>query len=69
MTTVFVVEDEFERLVCFGEVINIQYNDLVQIAIRVDEHGCMSSEEIWNTLERTDKKLLLVKPGPYHGGA
>lgn len=69
MTTIYVVEEEYERLVCVGEVVNVQYNDLVQIAIRVDEQGYMSNDEIWNTLDRTDKKLLLVKPGPYRGGA
>ena len=66
-TTIYVVEDDFERFVCIGEVVNIQHNNLVQIAIRNSETCYNSDDEIWNIFERTNKKFLLVKPGPYRG--
>ena len=69
MTTIYVLEADFERLVCIGEVVNVQMNDLVQIAVRTSEHGYGSEDEVWKTLDRTDKQMLLVKPGPYRGVA
>jgi len=66
-TTIYVMENDFERLVCMGEVINVQYNDLVQIKIQVDNDGYSSKDAIWKMFERTEKKNLLVKPGAYRG--
>ena len=68
MTTLYIVEDEVERILCIGEVINVQYNDLVQIAIRHYDSNYESDDDIWKTLDRVDKKSLLVKPGSYRGG-
>lgn len=68
MTTIYVLENDFERLVCIGEVINVQVNDMVQIVIRTSEQGYISEEDVWNTLERTDRSMILIKPGPIPGG-
>ena len=68
MTAIYVLEDGFERLVCVGVVVNVQIiNDLVQIAVRTDEHGYGSIDEVRKTLDHTEKDKLLVKPGLYSG--
>jgi hypothetical protein len=63
LASIHLIEDELERLICVGEVTNVQSNGLVQIQVRHDDQGVVASGEIWNALERADKKLLLVKPG------
>lgn len=65
MTAIYVMEGEVERLVCVGEVINIQSNGLVQIKTHHDEWGYGSEKEAWEALENIDKELILVKPGLY----
>lgn len=67
MTAVYVVEDGVERLVCIGEVANVQFNGLVQVSLSPDERGYTHSEEIWQALDRADKKAILVKPRLYPG--
>jgi hypothetical protein len=67
MTTIYVLEDDFERLVCIGQVVNVQINNLVQIAVRESDEGYPSEDEIWTTFDRSDKRMLLVKPGNYRG--
>jgi hypothetical protein len=68
MTAIYIMEDQVERLVCVGEVINVQSNGLVQIKARYHDQGYSSVQEAWQTLERTDKELILVKPGLYQRG-
>jgi hypothetical protein len=63
LVSIHLIEDELERLICVGEVINVQSNGLVQIQVRHDDQGVVASGEVWSALERADKKLLLVKPG------
>lgn len=67
LTTIYVMEDEVERLLCGGEVINVQFNDFVQIAIRTEDVDYNYENELWKTLERTPTDQLIVKPGAYHG--
>ena len=69
MAPIYVLENDFERFVCLGEVMNVQMNDLVQIFVRISDQGYVSEEEVWKTLERTDTAMILVKPGPMPGGA
>ena len=69
MATIYVLENDFERFVYLGEVMNVQMNDLVQIFVRISDQGYVSEEEVWKTLERTDTAMILVKPGPMPGGA
>ncbi|MDE2792094.1 MAG: hypothetical protein OXI81_16955 [Paracoccaceae bacterium] len=68
MATIYVLENDFERFVCTGEVINVQMNDLVQIAARATGQQYASEDEFWTTLERIDRAAILVKPGPIVGG-
>lgn len=56
-------EDGIERLVCAGEVINIQSNGLVQIRVRYDLHGYSSEDDARKALEQAPKDRVLVKPG------
>ena len=69
LTAIYVMEDKLERLVCVGEIINVQSNGLVQIQTHHDDQGYGSEEEAWDVLERTDKELILVKPGLYRRGS
>ena len=66
--TLYVVEDDVERFLSIGVVTNVQYNKLVQIALRTDAESRESDSDIWEALDRTEKGSLLVKPGSYHGG-
>ena len=67
MTTLYIVEDDLERFLSFGEVTNVQYNNMVQIALRPDTDSHEFGSDVWAALDRTDKKALLVKPGSYRG--
>ena len=68
MTAIYIMEDDVERLVCVGEIANVQFNGLVQVSLRSDERGYADDEEIWKVLDRTDKRDILVKPRLYPGG-
>ena len=67
MTTVYVVDDGVERLVCIGEVVNVQFNGLVQVSLIPDKRGYTHNEEILQALDRADKRTILVKPRLYPG--
>ena len=70
LIAIYVLEDELERLVCIGRVINIQQNDLVQIevALAPNGFGASSEAEIWSTLDGARKDSILIKPGLFLGG-
>ncbi len=68
MTAIYIMEDDVERLVCVGEIANVQFNGLVQVSLRSDERGYADDEEIWKVFDRTDKRDILVKPRLYPGG-
>lgn len=67
LIAVYVAEQELERLVCCGHVVNIQQNDLVQIQVVSTEFGLTSEDEIWSTLEAS-RRSLLIRPGISQGG-
>ncbi len=69
MTTIYIVEDDVERLVCVGEVVNVQDNDLVQISLSQHDRGLDAEDDIWSALERTERRSILVKPRLYPGGS
>lgn len=66
--TVYVLENGIECWLCEGFVLNVQYNELVQISVQADEAENRSEKSLWDTLEKTDKKSILIKPGSYLGG-
>ncbi|MEH7850188.1 hypothetical protein [Rhizobium laguerreae] len=65
MTAVYVKEDEFERLVCVGEVINVQANKLVQIKIRGADTAFETVEAAAMKLSAVAKDAILIRPGLY----
>lgn len=69
MTAIYVMEDDFERLICIGEVINVQSNDLVQIKIRIIGEPYSEMDDIMKKLKGTSKKEILIRPGLYRGYA
>jgi hypothetical protein len=70
MTAIYLMDDdEIERLVCIGEVINVQSNGLVQIRTRSDAQGYPTSEEASAALSGSDKDRILVRPGLYRSAA
>lgn len=54
-TAIYHLDDQFERFVCKGRVVNIQTNKLVQIET--------SGKDGYLETLRTSRKQLLVKPG------
>ena len=67
MTTIYVLENEFERLVCHGEVVHIQMNNMAQIRIHLVDDIGHTDDDVWQTFERIDKDSILIKPGPLRG--
>ena len=68
-TTIYVVEDNVEKLVCVGKVINVQINDLVQILVQQNDLGYPTENDILEVFERTNSRKILVKPAIYGYGA
>ena len=66
-TSVYRVQDDFERLVCAGHVINIQQNGLVQIRVSCTETGLPSWNDVWNELGSKSADSLIVRPGLHQG--
>lgn len=62
-TAIYVLEGEFERIVCAGEVINVQTNGLVQIQIREADLAYGSLEVATQALGSMSKENILVRPG------
>lgn len=62
--SIYVAENELERLVCAGEVINVQSNKLVQIKISSSTTGMRYSKDIWSALEN-QRENLIIRPGLY----
>lgn len=67
MTTLYIVADDVELFLSLGEVTNVQHNNLVQISLRSNAGSHEVCDRVWETLERTDKKAVLVKPANYQG--
>ena len=67
MTAIYIIEKDVERLACIGIVKNVQSNGLVQISLETCQHGYRDEEAIWSSLNRIERKSILVKPGPYTG--
>lgn len=65
MTAIYTKEDEFERLICVGEVINVQANKLVQIKIRNVDDTFETVEEAAKKLQAVSKDAILIRPGLY----
>ncbi len=63
MTAIYTKEDEYERLVCTGEVVNVQANKLVQIHIRDHEEVFNDVKTVADKLEAMSKDSILVRPG------
>jgi hypothetical protein len=63
MVAIYTKEDQFERLVCVGEVINVQTNNLIQIAIRDYEEVFGSVEAVCDKLDKMSKSEILIRPG------
>ena len=62
---VYVLEGEFERLICIGRVLNVQSNHLVQIELVQDSRGMINLSEVVVALQQADKEKILLKPGLY----
>lgn len=69
LTAVYIVDNDVERFVCVGKVVNVQMNKLVQIELSPDERGDEVREEMWDALNQAEKTSILVKPGLYPGGS
>ena len=67
LIAVYVSEQELEQLVCCGRVVNMQQNDLVQIAVESTGFGVASEDEMWSTLE-SSRRSILIRPGISQGG-
>ncbi len=65
--SVYIVEDQLERLVCVGEVINVQLNDLVQIKVAPTKEGMQCWKDIWNALDKQQMDSLIIRPGLHPG--
>lgn len=63
LTAIYVKDGEYERLVCTGEVINVQSNNLVQILIREYEDIYSDIEDVGAKLQHTSKDAILIRPG------
>ena len=60
-TSIYSNEEEYEKFICNGEVINIQSNGLVQIQIiSSNDH---EEEEILKAIKASAKDNILIKPG------
>lgn len=66
-TSVYIVEDQLERLVCVGEVVNVQLNDLVQIKVALTTEGMQCWKDIWSALEKQQMDSLIIRPGHHPG--
>ena len=66
-TSVYIVEDKLERLVCVGEVINVQLNDLVQIKVALTTKGMQCWKDIWKALDNQQMDSLIIRPGLHPG--
>ena len=66
-TSVYLFEDQLERLLCVGEVINVQLNDLVQIKLALTTEGMQSWKDIWNALDKQQMDSLIIRPGLHPG--
>ena len=66
-TSVYAVEDELERLVCTGQVINVQLNDLVQIRVAPTTAGMTCWKDIWSALDSQHADSLIIRPGLHPG--
>lgn len=63
MAAIYVKDGEYERLVCTGEVVNVQTNKLVQIHIRDYEDIYNDIEAAGEKLNLTSKEAILIRPG------
>ena len=63
MTSTFVMEDDMERLVGVGEVVNVQANGLVQVSVQSHQRGYENDTDVWNALNRVERNSILVRPG------
>ncbi|KZL23683.1 hypothetical protein [Pseudovibrio sp. WM33] len=57
--SIFLLQNEFEQMLCQGVVINVQENSLVQIATQSTEYD---DQELLRTIKE-NKEELLIKPG------
>gem|GEM_PF-5279744 len=67
LTAIYVKDGEYERLVCTGEVINVQTNKLVQILVREHEDAYEDIDAATEKLAQTSKDAILIRPGLFRG--
>ena len=60
---VFKQEGEFERLLCAGNVINVQQNGLVQIAISTSGLDDNEVRQVKEKISDGENHTLIIKPG------
>ncbi|WP_420585092.1 hypothetical protein [Ruegeria sp.] len=60
-TAIYLIEDDFEKLICGAEVINIQSNELVQLKTAAID----SDHPDYLAALKASKDDILVKPGLY----
>lgn len=65
--SIYVVEEDVERLVCVGEVQNVQTNNLVQIRLVEDSRSSFLHDDLEPFFVKTDVKKLLLKPALFQG--
>ena len=69
MAAIYTKENDYERLVCTGEVINVQANRLVQVSIREVDHAFGDLEAVEKKLAEINKDSILIRPGLFRRGA
>lgn len=65
MAAIYIQEDEYERLACEGEVLNVQSNGLVQIRIANHETIFEDFDRLLKKLAAISKQNILIRPGLY----
>lgn len=65
---IYEVVEEVERLISYGEVVNVQTNGLVQISLRTED---ALTANILGVMEKikSNKRGILIRPGLYRGAA
>ncbi|MBB3568722.1 hypothetical protein [Rhizobium sp. BK491] len=63
MTAIYIKDGEYERLICTGEVVNVQTNRLVQILVRENDDVFGDIDAATEKLAQTAKGAILIRPG------
>ena len=69
MAAIYTKENDYERLVCTGEVINVQTNSLVQVSIREVDEAFGDLEAVEKKLAEINKEFILIRPGLFRRGS